>query len=88
MLIQSFIYKWNKKLRPDLNFPVHIKRKMFKIWKQQMFQDIEKTVDTETKNSKIFANFANVETIVLGNKNINEVKVKYDVNKRTIHTTN
>ena len=44
MNIQDFNIKWKSKFRPDLKFPMHIKRKIYNIYKNEVFKDIDSVV--------------------------------------------
>ena len=39
--VEEFKNKWNTKFRPDLNLPMHIKRKIYKIYRKDLFLDLD-----------------------------------------------
>ena len=74
MDIQSFEEKWKNKCRPDLKFPMHIRRKIFQTYKAEMFKDMEELID-KIINENIFnldyyLKFVDCEHLDLGERRI------------------
>ena len=57
----DFETKWKKRFRPDLKFPAHIKRRIYKIYRQELYEDIEKEIEKQLKSKNYFENFVNVK---------------------------
>lgn len=70
MELEELNKKWKKKLRPDLKFPTHIKRKIYHIYQNEIFNDADKVICgliykelIKTENLK---NFVDIKEIKLG----------------------
>ena len=73
MDIKQFNKKWKQKFRPDLEFPIHIKRKIFNIYKDKVFEDLDKVVyelifQELSKESNYFKNMITIDEINKGFK--------------------
>ena len=63
-----FEEKWQKRFRPDLNFPTHIKRRIYQIYKRELFEDVEKAIEKKLTNEYFYEKFN-------GYKNFKELNV-------------
>ena len=74
MDIQSFEEKWKNKCRPDLKFPVHIRRKIFQTYKAEMFKDMEELIDKiiyeNIINLDYYLKFVDCKNLSLGERRI------------------
>lgn len=57
----DFKIKWEKRFRPDLKFPAHIKRRIYRIYRKELYEDIEKEIEKQLKNKNYFENFISVK---------------------------
>ena len=79
MNLQELQIKVKKLFRPDLNLPMHIRRRIYKIYKFELFNNIEEVAENEIINSQEFSNFVNIKDLTLGDKLKYFVDIK-DVN--------
>lgn len=68
MNLQEFEIKLKKKFRPDLNLPIHIRRKIFQIYKFELYKDLEEVVEKELMKSQDFLNFTNIQDLMHGDR--------------------
>lgn len=57
----EFEEKWQKRFRPDLNFPTHIKRRIYQIYKRELVEDVEKEIEKRLTNECFYKNFKGYE---------------------------
>ena len=73
--LQYYKDKWSQTFRPDLSLPVHIKRKIYRIYRQRLFEDLEQAINViyekeVSQNSSYFSkNFASVDDMEIGDGN-------------------
>ena len=69
MDIKEFNNKWKKRFRPDLEFPMHIKRRIFNIYHKELFYDVDNVIFhlifNELSRQEYFNNFCNIENLKL-----------------------
>ena len=74
MDIESFKEKWKNKCRPDLKFPIHIRRKIFQIYKAEYFKDIEELIDKiineNSFNLDYYLKFVDCNDLCLGERRV------------------
>ena len=63
MNLQELEIKIKKIFRPDLNLPMHTRRRIFKIYKFEFYKDLEEVVERFRYNEDKFKYFVDIKDV-------------------------